>query len=99
MEGKLPNNMSKSRAGTTAASTLLAGAFGAAFLPTVAVAEEVSETQPQGEIVVTGQRPDVNASAKNPVARVGLPTMIVLAAGVLMDPWPVSNTTPLMYTR
>jgi len=60
----LPNNMNKSRAGTTAASTLLAGAFGAAFLPTVAVAEEVSETQPQGEIVVTGQRPDVNVNAE-----------------------------------
>lgn len=60
----MPDNMSKNRAGTSAATTLLAGAFGAAFLPSIAVAEEVSESPPQGEIVVTGQRPDVNVNAE-----------------------------------
>lgn len=43
--------------------TLLAGAFGAAFLPGAALAEDNEDLQPRGEILVTGDRPDVNVNA------------------------------------
>ena len=43
--------------------TLLTGAFGAAFLPSAAMAEENLDDQVRGEIVVSGDRPDVNINA------------------------------------
>lgn len=58
-------NTNRSTGHRALTGTLLAGAFGAAFLPAAAAANELSEDQQSGEIVVSGDRPDINVNAAN----------------------------------
>ena len=60
-----PRTAIKSSGRAALTGTLLAGAFGAAFLPSAAMAEENLDEQQRGEIVVSGDRPDVNVNAAN----------------------------------
>ena len=60
-----PRSPIKASGRTALTGTLLAGAFGAAFLPTAAMAEEIPDEQQRSEIIVSGDRPDVNVNAAN----------------------------------